>query len=93
MDDRHSACTDAQGRFTSKEGRQGRMDADGSTEPPVLANQVSEDEINDPGSEGSYLVDPVVRVAMLKMQPCSGGRTPGLATPSSTQTWSGSSSD
>jgi len=42
MDDRHSACTDAQGRFTSKEGRQGRMDADGSTEPPVLANQVSE---------------------------------------------------
>jgi len=91
MDDRHSACTDAHGRFTSK-GRQGRMDADGSTEPPVLANKVPEDEINDPGSWGSYPVDPVVRVAMLMMQPCSGGQTPGLVTPSSTQTWSGSSS-
>lgn len=60
--------------------------------PPVLANKVPEDEINDPGSWGSYPVDPVVRVAMLMMQPCSGGQTPGLVTPSSTQTWSGSSS-
>jgi hypothetical protein len=51
------------------------MDADGSTEPPVLVNKVSEDEINDPGSWGTlgYPVDPVVRVAMLMMQPCSGG--------------------
>jgi len=60
--------------------------------PPMLANEVSEDEINDPGSWGSYPVDPVVRVAMLTMQPCSGGRTPGPATPLSNQTWSGSSS-
>jgi len=67
---------------------QGRMDADGSTEP-ARARQRG---LNDPGSSGSYPVDPVVRVAMLTIPPCSGGRTPGPATPWSTQTWSGSSS-
>ena len=68
------------------------MDADGSTEPARARQRGrNEDEINDPGSSGSYPVDPVVRVAMLKMQPCSGDRTPGLAAPSLTQTWSGSS--
>jgi len=69
------------------------MDADGSTEPARARQRGrNEDEINDPGSSGSYPVDPVVRVAMQMMRPCSGGRTPGPATPWSTQTWSGSSS-
>lgn len=50
MDDRHSACTDAQGRFTSKRGgREGWM-VMALPNPPMLANQVSEDELNDPGS-------------------------------------------
>jgi hypothetical protein len=90
MDDRHSAWTDTQERFTSK-GSQGRMDSSGSTEPPMFANEVSEGEINDQGSWGSYPEDPVVRVATQMMQPCSSGQTPGLATPLSTQTWLGSS--